>query len=96
VTEHINDQTIKTYDAIASDYLARWHDRSPLEAQFKRFVSMLNVYSLNQLPILDVGCGPGFDTAQFRSHSLDVIGVDLSWQMLVIGHVFSPSGSRQH
>lgn len=85
MNNNIEDQTIKTYDAIAADYLTRWHDRSPLEVQFERFVSMLTVYNLNQQPILDVGCGPGFDTAQLKGYGLNVIGLDLSWKMLATG-----------
>lgn len=77
--------TISTYDEIAEQYHSRWQDRSPLKHLANRFISMLNVYGLTEELILDVGCGPGFDTAFFRQRGLRAVGLDLSHKMLQLG-----------
>lgn len=86
----IPDPTIATYDAVASDYLERWRDRSPIDLHFKRFVAMLVAYQLQHVPVLDVGCGPGFDTYLLRQSGLKVIGLDLSEAMLQIARLEYP------
>ena len=77
--------TNETYDSIADQYLERWQDRSPIQIHAKRFIDMLQAYQLTDYPILDVGCGPGFDAAGFRESGLNVIGLDLSMNMILAG-----------
>jgi SAM-dependent methyltransferase len=43
---------------------------------------MLKAYGLSKELIVDVGCGPGFDTATFHREGLSAIGADLSANML--------------
>lgn len=77
--------TVHTYDAVAGLYFKRWRDRSPIEAHIKRFSDMIHAYGLQREVILDIGCGPGFDTDLLRANHLKVIGVDLSFGMLQVG-----------
>lgn len=77
--------TISTYNEVAEQYHSRWQDRSPIKDLANRFVSMLTVYGLTEELIVDVGCGPGFDTAIFRQRGLWTVGLDLSHKMLQIG-----------
>ena len=67
-------QTIASYDAIAAAYLARRQDRTVMAAALTRFVACTRPGGR----VLDVGCGPGFDTAALRDQGLRAVGVDLS------------------
>lgn len=77
--------TIKTYDQIAEQYYQRWQDRTPIESHIERFIGMLRAYDLDSMPILDIGCGPGFDGDRFRKAGFWVVSIDLSFQMLRLG-----------
>ncbi|HSG18797.1 MAG TPA: class I SAM-dependent methyltransferase [Anaerolineae bacterium] len=77
--------TTATYDEIAHIYLERWLDRSAIHEHLRRFASMLRAYDLAGLPIVDIGCGPGFDAAYFREIGLRTIALDLSRDMMVAG-----------
>ena len=77
--------TTATYDEIARIYYEKWHDRSAIHEHLRRFVSMLRAYDLAALPVVDVGCGPGFDAAFFRRSGLWTIGLDLSTGMMAAG-----------
>jgi len=76
--------TISTYDTVAGRDLELWRDRSAVREHMDRFAAMLTAYGLDRQPMLDVGCGPGFDTVIFRDLGLRVIGVDLSPSMLSV------------
>ncbi len=71
-------ETIETYDRFAADYAARWQDRSVMARALARFGQLLPA----QATVLDVGCGPGFDSAALRHRGLKVYGFDMSWGML--------------
>lgn len=77
--------TTATYDEIARTYYDKWHDRSAIQEHLRRFVHMLRAYNLAGLPVVDVGCGPGFDAAFFRQSGLRAIGLDLSPGMMAAG-----------
>lgn len=72
--------TERTYDQIAHDYHARWHDLDPLLADRERFCDLLPSGG----PILDVGCGTGRDMTWFRGHGRNVVGIDRSLEMLAL------------
>ncbi len=74
-------QTIHTYDHIAANFAARWHGRDVLARDVVRFAELVVPGGL----VLDVGCGPGYDTAVLRQHGLWAIGLDLSWGMMQAG-----------
>lgn len=75
------DGTRQAYEKIASDYAVAWQGRGPVKQALQRFVALLPPGSM----VLDVGCGPGFDTAVLRQHLLYAIGVDFTWGMMQAG-----------
>jgi len=77
--------TIQTYDRIADQYHQSHQDRSAIREHHLQFVRLVRQQRMLQLPICDVGCGPGFDTANLREEGLRCIGLDLSWGMLKSG-----------
>lgn len=80
-----SEGTIATYEQIAADYYERWRDRSAISHHLDRFVDMIRAYGLTDLPVVDVGCGPGFDAAYFRRSGLRSLGIDLSLAMMCAG-----------
>ena len=81
----ISARTTATYDEIAQIYYDKWHDRSAIQQHLGRFVDMIRVYGLADLPVIDVGCGPGFDADHFRRAGLFAVGLDLSTEMMRAG-----------
>jgi ubiquinone/menaquinone biosynthesis C-methylase UbiE len=79
------DPTIQTYDEVAQRYYERNKDRSPIDDHLRRFIRLLKSQGLADMPVIDVGCGPGFDTATMRKEGLHCLGLDLSWSMLRAG-----------
>jgi SAM-dependent methyltransferase len=70
----------RSYDRIAPRFVERWSDRSRLQERIDQFAAALPGSAL----VLDLGAGPGFDSADLRARGLDVISLDLSAQMLRI------------
>jgi len=72
------DPTTETYDQFAAQIAERfWEtDLTHIWEEFCDFIP-------NQWGILDVGCGPGRDAAQFRARGFRVVGMDLSFGMLL-------------
>jgi ubiquinone/menaquinone biosynthesis C-methylase UbiE len=77
--------TIQTYDKVAQRYFERNKDRSPIDDQLKRFIRLLKSQGVANMPVIDVGSGPGFDTETMRREGLHCMGLDLSWSMLHTG-----------
>lgn len=75
------NKTIETYDRIAETYLAVRQERSGMGRERARFAELVEPGGV----VLDVGCGPGFDTALLREAGLRAVGFDLSWGMLASG-----------
>jgi len=73
-------ETIRTYDHTAADFAARWFD-TRLTESMSRFAGRLGPGAR----VLDVGCGPGRDTAWLAEQGFDAWGVDLSYGMLLEG-----------
>lgn len=72
-----DDVTTATYDRIARDFAERvWDIR--LDHAFAALAALLPPGAL----VLDLGCGPGRDTALLREQGYRVIGMDLSMGML--------------
>ena len=83
--------TIRTYDKIAKHYFERRKDRSAIGHHLARFVQMIEAYQLAGLPVIDIGCGPGFDAAEMRTQGLHCIGLDLSSGMLETARQYYPN-----
>lgn len=74
-------QTQKSYKIIAEAYLKKNQERSLVTADLFDFMARLPAHGR----VLDLGCGPGFDTAVFQQQGFRAIGIDLSWEMLHTG-----------
>jgi ubiquinone/menaquinone biosynthesis C-methylase UbiE len=76
------EQTHTTYDHIAPIYAQARQQRQRFAEHMARFATLLPALG----PVLDVGCGPGFDTAVLRTtFHLSTIGLDLSHAMMRTG-----------
>lgn len=76
-----HDQTQETYRQIASSYAAAWQKGGTVESELQAFAALLP----EGATVLDVGCGPGLDTAVLQSYHLNVIALDYSHEMMRVG-----------
>lgn len=75
-------KTQETYRQIASAYAqANALSASRMADQIAKFVAWLPAGAV----VLDVGCGPGMDTAVFQSQQFTAIGLDYSHEMMQVG-----------
>jgi SAM-dependent methyltransferase len=73
------DDTVDTYERVVEDYRQRHADRSAVEDQVERFLSALaDAGHDGGARILDVGCGPGWETATFAERGHDPVGIDVT------------------
>lgn len=85
------EATAAAYDAVAAlyDELARDHDHPPLDrAVLAAFAD--SVLAGTGGPVAELGCGPGYVTADLRDLGLDVFGVDLSTALLELARAAHP------
>ena len=75
------EKTRETYQKIAAAYAQAQQDRGPLASQIAKFAALVKPGGL----VLDVGCGPGMDTAVFLQHHLAPVGLDFSHEMMRTG-----------
>ncbi len=75
------EKTQETYRQIAAAYAQAQQNRDQLADQVSRFVALLPPGGL----VLDVGCGPGMDTAVFQAQHLTAIGLDFNHEMMRVG-----------
>ena len=80
-TESKSAITCRVYDEIRLEYLERRLDRGVVQQALDEFAAEVMPGGL----VLDVGCGPGFDTTELRRRGLRGVGVDLSLPMLRLG-----------
>lgn len=74
-------RTRQTYDGVASRFLENTRDRSTVARWLDSFAERLGTGAR----ALDLGAGPGCDSAQLRSRGLRVLSLDLSIGMLRAG-----------
>lgn len=79
-------KTRATYDEVAGLYLERHRAREQWGERMDRFVAGLAPGAR----VIDVGCGPGLDTAELRDRGLRAIGLDRSIGMLCAGAAECP------
>ncbi len=80
------------YDGTAAAYAERFHDHlndKPLDlAMLSGFAGLVRRSDVRRLA--DVGCGTGATTAMFASWGLDVVGIDLSPNMIAEAQRLNP------
>lgn len=74
-------RTRQTYDKVAAHFLANTRDRSRVAPWLARFAERLG----SGAAVLDLGAGPGCDSAELRRLGLRAISLDLSLGMLRSG-----------
>lgn len=80
----MDDQTTvtrRTYDRVAGRFLQNTRDRSAMRPRIDGFAASLPAEAL----VLDLGAGPGCDSAELRARGLCVVSTDLSLGMLRAG-----------
>lgn len=82
------DRTTEVYEAFAGEYRERNADRSVVAEQRDRFLD-----GLDGDRVLDVGCGPGWESATFAERGLSVLGIDLSPTFLTMARRETPEAS---
>lgn len=75
-------ETRETYDVIAAEYA---HRNSSIEPQLLEDVASMTASLAPRSLVVDVGCGPGVETALLREQGYRVIGIDLSIGQLKTG-----------
>jgi ubiquinone/menaquinone biosynthesis C-methylase UbiE len=80
--------TIATYESVADQYHERHADRSDIQEPLDRFLALLDGNR-----VLDVGCGPGWETATFAEKGFDTTGIDLTPEFLDIASEIAPAGT---
>lgn len=73
--------TRMTYEQIAADYAQRHQDRSVLDTAVSKFTALVKPGGW----VVDVGCGPGFDTAVLATHGFRTIALDYTYAMMHTG-----------
>ncbi|MFC7046012.1 class I SAM-dependent DNA methyltransferase [Halobacteriaceae archaeon GCM10025711] len=77
--------TVSTYEAVADQYHRRHADRSGVEALVEQFLQSVDATTDGSTSrVLDVGTGPGWESATFTEHGHDTVGVDLTPAFLEI------------
>lgn len=72
-------QTIRTYNQIAEKFSSKWFDHPPGE-----ILDLLLEHLPGKAKILDAGCGPGHHALYLKKAGYEVVGIDLSKEMLRI------------
>jgi ubiquinone/menaquinone biosynthesis C-methylase UbiE len=70
-------ETTRVYDQFAETYREKHADRSVITDQLTSFLGALDGNN-----VLDVGCGPGWESAMFAEQGLTATGIDLSRSFL--------------
>jgi ubiquinone/menaquinone biosynthesis C-methylase UbiE len=78
--EQQKNSTINIYNSIAKQYAAIFDNDTSDDKHFDTFLSLVKKGG----SILDLGCGTGRITGYFKNKGYDVVGVDLSQEMLAI------------
>jgi ubiquinone/menaquinone biosynthesis C-methylase UbiE len=86
------EQTIETYDKIASKYCSKTREPRFLEWE-EGYTGRLQSYIRRKNPlILNVGCGDGRDNIHFEKKGAKAIGIDLSKGILQEAKKLNPHG----
>lgn len=80
--------TIRSYDLTASEYAEKVKDLHPVE-EGKYFLALLG----DRKSVLDLGCGSGRDAKVFSEAGRNVVGLDMSLELLKIANKTSPNST---
>ncbi|WP_254535541.1 class I SAM-dependent methyltransferase [Halomarina litorea] len=83
-------RTLATYETVAEEYRDRHADRSVVAHLVDRFDASLAPGSR----VLDVGCGPGWESATLLERGHDVTAIDLSASFLRAAGEVAPDAAR--
>jgi ubiquinone/menaquinone biosynthesis C-methylase UbiE len=79
-------RTVETYESIADTYVERHGDRDAVAGLVRQFLEAVEATasdgSEDPARVLDVGPGPGWETATFDDHGLDAVAVDVTRSFL--------------
>jgi 2-polyprenyl-3-methyl-5-hydroxy-6-metoxy-1,4-benzoquinol methylase len=85
--EAVEKAVAEAYDEGARTYCDSWREAHPwLEEQRRLVASILPAGA----SVLDVGCGPGHDAADFQAKGFNVLGIDVSPQMIELARLSYP------
>jgi SAM-dependent methyltransferase len=74
-----NMGTIDTYQSSAEEYSENNADRSVIEELVSQFLAVVqDATDKKSARIIDVGCGPGWESSTFAAHGHDAVGIDLT------------------
>ncbi len=85
-----HDETGRGYDTVAADYAAHFAhelDHKPLD---RALLTALLDEAAGDLPVADLGCGPGHVGAFLARRGARAVGIDLSAGMVAIGRKLFP------
>lgn len=85
------EKTIAAYNQNTDKYVESTAGMTP-PSEFGRFIELIKD---GDGPILDAGCAFGRDTAAFKEHGFEVVGIDLSDGLLEQAHRLHPDLSFQ-
>ena len=80
------DQIRKYYDFYAEQIAEKWYPNEILMPTIKDFLSNFKV----KPRILDLGCGPGYESMRLHSLGAEVVGVDFSLESIKIARKRNP------
>jgi SAM-dependent methyltransferase len=84
-----------TYDEVASDYVEAFGNElsgKPFDRELlDRVAAVLRDRATTDVPVCDLGCGPGQIGAYLADHDLPVVGIDLSPGMVAQGRRTYPA-----
>jgi SAM-dependent methyltransferase len=83
--------TLATYERVADEYRERHGDRRVIADASRIFHGALDDSGEQ---ILDVGCGPGWESATFNEHGFDVTAIDLTPAFLTTVGKVAPGVAR--
>lgn len=81
------------YDRVAREYASRLFDELREKPLDRALLASFAEQVPDGLPVADVGCGPGHVTRHLHERDLDVIGIDLSPEMIQVARERMPQAS---
>lgn len=89
-----DSSTIDTYNSSIGEYYENNADRSVIEELVNQFLTAVqNATDERSARIVDVGCGPGWESSTFAAHGHEALGVDLTPAFLRTARQETPTAS---